>query len=146
MLSRAIAVAAVLALPPVAAAQEPTDTQGLIRERDAQTEQLRQEDKARASRALRDRQQQENAARQRLESGRIERMQAPTLLQGAPPNLSGGATLPGYTDRAGEMTRDDAARRDRLDHDSAARARDDAARAARDATGRAAPWKPIGAR
>ena len=67
-------------------------------------------------------------------------------MQGAPPNLSGGAVQPGFTDRAGAQMNEEAARRDRLNYDSAVRARDDAARGAGDATGRAAPWKPIGAR
>jgi hypothetical protein len=141
-----IVAAALLALPASVSAQQPPDTQGLIRERDEKTEQLRQDEKGRAERELLERQQGERAARQRLDSGRIERMQAPTLMQGAPPNLSGGAVQPGFTDRAGEQRSDDAARRDRLNYDSAVRARDDAERASRDATGRAAPWKPIGAR
>jgi hypothetical protein len=147
-LSRVIAVAAsVLAFSSAVFAQQTPDIQGLIRERDEKNEQLRQDDKERTQRELLQRQQDESAARQRLESGRIERMQAPSiLLPGAPPNLSSGVTMPGFTDRAAEQSRDDASRRDRLNYDSAVRARDDAERAARDATGRAAPWKPIGAR
>jgi hypothetical protein len=139
------AAASVLAAPLAASAQQPPDTQGLIQEREASREQLRQQDEERARRALIEREQNERAARQRLESGRIERMQAPTLMQGAPPNLSGGATLPGYTDRAGEMSRDDAARRDRLNYDSAVRAREEVERPG-STIGRPEPWKPTGAR
>jgi hypothetical protein len=146
MLCRAIvAAAAILAVPHLALAQP--DTQGLIKERDAQTEKLRQEDAARAQRELLERDQQERAARQRLESGRIERLPAPNiLLPGAPPNLSNGAPLPGFTDRAATMSRDEAARRDQRDYDAAARARDDAARGVPDFTGRVEPWKPTGAK
>lgn len=147
LLQTALVLAVVLALPQYAAAQQPPDTQGLIRERDQQNEQLRQDDKARTNREQIDRRQDERAARTRLDNTRIERMQAPSIvLPATPPTVSGGATLPGYTDRAGEMARDDAERARRLDYDNAMRARDDADRAARDATGRAAPWKPIGAR
>jgi hypothetical protein len=142
-----VVAASVLVLPQAVLAQQPPDTQGLIRERDEKNEQLRQDDKERTQRELQQREQEERAARQRLDSGRIERMQAPNiLLPGAPPNLTGSPPTPGFTDRAAEQSRDDAARRDRLNYDSAVRARDDAERAARDATGRAAPWKPIGAR
>lgn len=146
MLCRAIFTAAILAVPPHLALAQP-DTQGLIKERDAQTEKLKQEDAERAQRELLERDQAERAARQRLESGRIERLPAPNiLLPGAPPNLSNGPPLPGFTDRAGTLSRDEAARRDQRDYDAAARARDDAERGVPDFTGRVEPWKPTGAK
>jgi hypothetical protein len=145
-LGRAVIVAAsILAVPSLGAA-DPPDTQGLIRERDAQRERLMQDDAERAQRELLDREQAERAARQRLDSRRIERMPAPSiLLPGAPPNLNSGVMQPGVTNRAGEMSREDAARRDRLEHDRTLRSLEDAQRGA-STVGRPEPWKPIGAR
>jgi hypothetical protein len=140
----AVALAAALALP-LGAAAEPPDTQGLIKERDANREQLLEKEKEQKQRELTEREQAERAARQRLESRRIERMQAPSiLLPGAPPNLNSGVMQPGVTNRAGEMARDDAARRDRIEHDRAVRSLEDAQRGS--TIGRPEPWKPIGAR
>ncbi len=146
VLGRAVIIAAsILALPHVAAAGPP-DTQGPIRERDASREQLIEREQERQQRELMDREQAERAARQRLESGRIERMQAPSiLLPGAPPNLNSGVRQPGVTDRAGEMSRDDAARRERLEYDRAQRSLEDAQRGG-STIGLPQPWKPTGAK
>jgi len=140
----ALVAASILALPTGASA-DPPDTQGLIRERDASREQLLDREKEQKQRELIEREQAERAARQRLESRRIERIPAPSiLLPGAPPNLNSGVMQPGVTNRAGEMARDDAARRDRLDYDRTLRSLEDAQRGS--TIGRPEPWKPIGAR
>jgi hypothetical protein len=137
--------AAVLMLAAPVAAQTPPDTQGLIRERDASREQLRQEQIERNQRERLDRSQSEGAARQRLESGRIERMQAPSIsLPGTTPATT-SVPQPGITDPAAELRRDEAARRDQRDYDSAVRARQGAERGG-STIGLPEPWKPTGAR
>jgi hypothetical protein len=143
---RAAIAAAVLMLTVPVAAQTPPDSQGLIRERDQSRERLQQENVDRATRERLEREQAESAARTRLESGRIERMQAPSIsLPGNPP-LTTSVPQVGITDPAAEMRRDDAARRDQRDYDSAARARRDAERGGGSTIGRPEPWKPTGAR
>lgn len=147
-LFRAAATVAAITMMPHLVAAEPPDTQGLIREREQQKEKLQQENKRRTQQELMQREQAERAARQRLESGRIERLQAPSiLLPGAPPNLNSGVMQPGVTDRAGEMRRDDAARRDQREYDDAVRARQGIEGTGTGSTiGLPGPWKPIGAR
>ncbi|HEX2116507.1 MAG TPA: hypothetical protein VHM01_19035 [Alphaproteobacteria bacterium] len=143
---RAVITAAVLAIAAPAVAQQPPDSQGLIREREESRERLRQEQIERNQRELLDREQAERAARQRLESGRIERMQPPQIsLPGNPP-LTTTVPQPGITDRAAELRRDEAAKRDQRDYDSAVRARRDAERGTGSTIGLPEPWKPTGAR
>jgi hypothetical protein len=140
------AIALMLALAAPVVAQTPPDTQGLIRERDASRETLQQEQAERARRELLERQQGESAARQRLESSRIERMQAPSIsLPGHAP-LTTSTPQVGITDPAAELRRDEAAKRDLRDYDSAARSRRDAERGSGSTVGFPEPWKPTGAR
>ena len=136
-------IALTLAVP--AAAQSPPDSQGLIRERDESREQLRQQDIERAKREQSDRAQAERAARQRLESGRIERMQAPSIsLPGNAPLLT-PTPQPGITDPAAELRRDEAAKRDQLNYDSAVRARQGLDTSG-STIGLPGTWKPTGAK
>ena len=139
-------VTALLAIVTPAMAQQPPDSQGLIRERDESRERLQQEQIERNQRELQDRQQAERAARQRLESGRIERMPAPSIsLPGHAP-LTTSTPQVGITDPAAELRRDEAAKRDLRDYDSAVRARRDAERGSGSTIGLPEPWKPTGAR
>lgn len=142
---RLIVAAAMLAMVVPAAAQTPLDSQGLIRERDQSRERLRQEQIQRNQRDLLEREQAEQAARQRLESGRIERMAPPQIvLPGAPPATT-SVPQPGVTDPAAQLRRDEDAKRELRDYDSAVRARQDAQRGG-STIGRPEPWKPTGAR
>jgi hypothetical protein len=142
---RAAVAAAVLMIAVPAAAQQPPDSQGLIREREQSRERLRQEQIERNQRELLDRQQSESAARQRLDSGRIERMQVPQIvLPGSPPATT-STPQPGLTDPSAELRRDEAAKRDQRDYDSAVRARQGAERGG-STIGLPEPWKPTGAR
>jgi hypothetical protein len=127
---------------------EPPDSQGLLRERDASREQLRQEQIDRANRELSDRERTERDATIRLNNQSLERaMQPAPVLPGTAPHLT-GTIQPGVTDRAGEMMRQDAARRDQLEYDRAVRGREDAERAVGSGStiGLPGAWKPIGAR
>lgn len=140
----AVAVPAVAQTPP-AADQRPPDTQGLIRERDQSREQLRQEQIQRNQVEQMNREQAERAARQRLDSGRIERMQTPQIvLPGSPPATT-SVPQPGLTDPAAELRRSEAAKRDQLNYDSAARARQNSDTSG-STIGLPGTWKPTGAR
>ena len=138
-----LAVPAVAQTPPDPPA--PADTQGLIRERDQSREQLRQEQIERNKIERQNREQSERAARQRLESGRIERMQAPQIVLPGSPPATNSVPQPGLTDPSAELRRSEAAKRDQLDYDSAARARQNLDTSG-STIGLPGSWKPIGAR
>jgi hypothetical protein len=122
----------------------PTNSQGLIRERDQSREQLRQDQIQRNKVEQMNRDQAERTARQRLESGRIERMQAPQIvLPGSPPATT-SVPQPGLTDPAAELRRSEDAKRQQLDYDSA-RARQGPDNSG-STIGLPGSWKPIGAR
>ena len=146
-LFRAAIVTAALMLPSLAIAQPSPDPQGLVRERDANRERLMEQDNVRKQRELQEREQAERAARQRLESRRIERIPAPSiLLPGAPPTQNNGVMQPGVTNRGARISRDEAARRDQLEYERARRELDDAAQPSGSTIGLPGPWKPTGAK
>jgi hypothetical protein len=123
----------------------PTNSQGLIRERDQSRERLRQEQIQRNQTEQLNREQAERAARQRLESGRIERMQPPQIvLPGSPPATT-SVPQPGLTDPAAELRRSEDAKRQQLEVDRARQGGgidNSGSTIGLPGTG----WKPIGAR
>jgi hypothetical protein len=124
----------------------PTRTeQSPVREREELRREQRRDEAARAAEERARREQAARDSRLRLDQLNRESLHP----QPAPPAARDDRPQPpgpqSDTDRAGQIMREDAERRSRLEYDRALRAREDAEQAARGAGGQSGSWRPIGA-